>query len=199
MATELISPGAAEFRALFRTFQRSVFRLETLQVYATYVGEEASVAAFVAGRREPPDPTHDAWVAQIAENVRAGKAVQRVHVVREPLSSYLRYELTWGYAPNVRAGEDVRIVALAGDDSWPGELPEPGVDFWLFDSRKLYRQHYDDEGRLQGMELVVNPTKIASACSWRDVALRLGISWEAYLRGRPELAGHLALARASSE
>jgi Family of unknown function (DUF6879) len=67
-----------------------VFRLETLQSYATYAGEEESVAAFVAGRREPSDPTHDAWVAQIAANVRAGKTVQRVHVVREPLSSDLR-------------------------------------------------------------------------------------------------------------
>lgn len=161
--------------------------------------DEESVAAFVAGRREPSDPTHDAWVAQIAANVRAGKTVQRVHVVREPLSSYLRYELTWGYAPNVRAGEDIRIVPLAEDDSWPAELAEPGADFWLFDSQELYRQHYSDEGRLLGMELRVDPTEIARACSWRDTALRLGISWEAYLRERPELAGYLALARASSE
>ena len=199
MPTELIPQGAAEFRALFGTFQRSVFRLESLQVYATYAGEEESVAAFVAGQREPPDPPHDAWVAQIAANVQAGKAVQRVHVVREPLGNYLRYELTWGYAPNVRAGEDIRIVSLAENDSWPAALPEPGVDFWLFDSQTLYRQHYDGGGRLLGMERCAGRVEVAHACSWRDAALHLGISWKEYLASHPELADHLAFARVPSE
>jgi len=54
----------------------------------------------------------------IGDAVRAGKVFQRVHVVREPLTDYLRYEFGWSYPPYVEAGEDIRIlVAQAG--SWP--------------------------------------------------------------------------------
>ena len=41
----------------------------------------------------------------LAANHRAGRVQQRVHVVAEPLTAYLRYELTWQYGPNAAAGE----------------------------------------------------------------------------------------------
>ncbi|MGH3937593.1 MAG: DUF6879 family protein [Pseudonocardiaceae bacterium] len=60
----------------------------------------------------------------IDANARAGKAVQRVQVVLEPLTDYLRFELTWGYEPNVAAGEDVRIIPVGQGGSWPDDVPQ---------------------------------------------------------------------------
>ena len=50
--------------------------------------------------------------------VEAGKVFQRVHVVTEPLTDYLRYELGWSYPPNIEAGEDIRILPTQ-QGRWP--------------------------------------------------------------------------------
>ncbi|MGQ0779110.1 MAG: DUF6879 family protein [Pseudonocardiales bacterium] len=192
--TELIPPGARELRRVFIGFQYSMFRLETLQTYSD-PGEAEGIAAFLAGRPEPPDPDHDAWCAQIAVNVGAGKSVQRVHVVREPSSDYLRYELTWGYAPNVRAGEDVRIIPVRPTQDWPPGVPQD--DFWLFDDTELYRMHYSPDGTWLGVERVTEREAINASRVGRDAALRLGTPWATYLSDHPDLTRHLDLARTS--
>jgi hypothetical protein len=51
----------------------------------------------------PPDQEQDDGEATIREHRRAGRLLERVHVVVEPLTDYVRYELTWAYAPNVAA------------------------------------------------------------------------------------------------
>lgn len=186
MPTQLIPPGASEFPARFDAFSYSVFRLETLQSYGNS-GEDAAFAAFQAGDPPPPpDPSAQEWDAMIRRNAQAGRVQQRVHVVTEPLTGYMRFELS-GYARSVEAGEDVRIVHVAEDDSWPPDVPK--LDYFLFDSSEMYRHHYDDTGGWLGTEPICDPAMIASACRWRDAALRRSIPWEDYLRTHhPELA-----------
>ncbi|MCA1676263.1 MAG: hypothetical protein LC799_30170, partial [Actinobacteria bacterium] len=105
-------------------------------------------------------------------------------------SDYLRFELTWGYEPNVAAGEDVRIIPVNQDQPWPADLPHH--DYWLFDSAELYDLHYNRDGVWLGVEHVMDPVKIVNACRWRDAALHLGIPWSTYMRGKPQLIGHLS-------
>jgi hypothetical protein len=155
---ELIPPGAPEFRALFDTFEHSVFRLETLQAYQGS-RERELLADFLAGKPRPTDQLKADWTAMIAANARAGKAVQRVHVVTEPLTDYLRFELTWGYEPNAEAGEDIRIAPVR--DAWPRELPQH--DYWLFDAAQLYDMHYEPDGTWLGIEHVTDPARIVAA------------------------------------
>ncbi len=183
MPDQLISSGAPEFRALFDTFAHSVFRLEALQAYQG-ARERDLLADFLAGRPRPADPLKADWTSMITANVQAGKSVQRVHVVREPLTDYLRFELTWGYEPNAEAGEDIRVVRV--DDDWPRELPRH--DYWLFDATDLYDMHYDNDGVLLGVEHVTDPAKVVQACAWRDAALHLGVSWQRNVRDHPQLA-----------
>jgi hypothetical protein len=45
-----------------------------------------------------------------------GKRLQRVHILRSPLTEYLRFELGRGYVGNARAGEDIRIIGLASGE-----------------------------------------------------------------------------------
>ncbi|MGH3932930.1 MAG: DUF6879 family protein, partial [Pseudonocardiaceae bacterium] len=128
--TDLLAPGDLEFTRWFHRFRYSVFRLETLQTYKGS-GEDECLAAFGRGAAEPPpDPAEDAWAAMLRAHRDAGRTQQRVHVVTEPLSDYLAYELTWEYGPHAAAGEDIRIIPAT--TGWVADVPSE--DFWLFDS-----------------------------------------------------------------
>lgn len=181
-------PGVAELSAAFRTFRYSVFRLETLQVYAGS-GEDQGIVAFHRGDlAPPPDPAEDEWSAQLRVNRAAGRIQQRVHVVIEPISPYLAYELTWEYGPHVAAGEDVRIIPVI--DNWPSDVPR--ADFTLFDSRILFRLHYASDGTWLGAERVEDdPGAVSDACFARDAALCQATSWREFMARYPELTQRL--------
>ncbi len=182
----LIQPG--NFMDQFREFSYTAYRLETLQSYAGS-GEDEELAAFAAGHPQPHTPAGEEWTAMLAANHRAGKTQQRVHVVTEPISPYMRYELTWAYAPNVAAGEDVRIIPIQQGSEWPYGLPRQ--DYWLFDSRDLYVMHYDGGGTWLGVEHMEDPEQIVSACYWRDAALYRAVPWREYIATRPDLHRYL--------
>lgn len=197
MTVHLLPPDSPELNVCFGEFRHSVFRLETLQEYRGS-GEDEALAAFARGDAVPPyDPTDEPWEAMIRRNVAAGRAVQRVHVVVEPLTEYLRYELTWAYGRNAAAGEDIRIIPVNRARPWPDELPH-GVDYWLFDSIRLYHQHYADDGTWLGTEHVTDPARIVLADAWRGVALQLAQPWLAYVHGDPELKARLAASKLMS-
>jgi hypothetical protein len=181
----LIAPE--DFWKPFQEFAYSVYRLETLQVYGGS-GEADMIEAFTTGKPWPQNDLKDAWTANIAANHHAGKLQQRVHVVAEPLTSYMLFELTWSYGPNVEAGEDIRIIPVR-EGEWPDGLPHE--DYWLFDSRDLYVMHYDTDGTWLGAELVTEPSRVVDACHWRDAALCRATPWRNYIATHPELQHHL--------
>lgn len=180
-----LAPGTPEFMDRFSRFRYSAFRLETLPSYAAS-GEINSLRAFLAGQTPTPHPGKRQWVSWVRAAVQDGRWMQRVHVVAEPLTDYLHYEIAWAYAYNVAAGEDVRIVPVAEGQPWPTELPHS--DFWLFDSSELIDMVYAPGGTWLDAELVTDPGKIAAACRVRDAALFLGQPWADYVAARPELA-----------
>ncbi|MDQ3153016.1 MAG: hypothetical protein M3R63_15330 [Actinomycetota bacterium] len=175
----------AGFDAAFDTARASVFRLETLQAYGNS-GEDPALDAFVDGQPYVLTPGKRSWTSLVRDRRRAGCAMERVHVVTEPLTEYALFELTWGYTPNVRAGEDIRIIPVGEGEHWPATLPRD-TDFWLFDASTLYAMRYHQDGSWLGVDLVTDPYDIDQAVTWRDTALRLGIPWADYIRGRPHL------------
>jgi hypothetical protein len=132
---------------LFTTFRHTAFRLETLPAYA--IEEEAeSLRAWRAGEPRPAWQEDREWCRMVAGAKAAGKFMHRVRIVRRPLSEYIRLEFDWGYPDNIAAGEDIRILELAGDDQLPF-IPDPdrGYDFWCFDGVTIVRLEYDGTGR----------------------------------------------------
>lgn len=180
-------PGVEQLVAAFRTFRYSVFRLETLQVYVDPV-EDANIAAFHRGDPEPPpDPVEDEWAAMLRAHRDAGRVQQRVHVVMEPITEYLCYELCWEYGPHAAAGEDIRIIPVT--DRWPGDVPRS--DFSLFDSRLMFRLNYLPDGTWLGAEEVTDPTDVIAACVARDAALHHAMPWSEYMSRHPNLLRRL--------
>ena len=151
---------APDLGSLFRSFRSSAFRLECLSAYAVTEDDEAQAFDQWLRGEQPPE-TEREWPKLVASAVAAGKSMQRVRLVSEPPSQYLRFQMAWGYPANVAAGEDIRML----DHEQPGLLK---VDFWLFDDEVAVVLEYDDQGRF--LRPLVAET-VTPYCQARDLAL----------------------------
>lgn len=167
----------SDFGRLFTDFRHTAYRLETLQVYDVAY-EQESYAAWLAGDPDALRSLKGAWAVTVAQATAAGKRFQRVHVVEEPLTDYLRYEIE-GYRYNVEAGEDVRVIPVQRGQ-WPRELPHR--DYWLFDSAELWVMEYDEAGRFLGAVHVEDAEDTIMHGYWRDAALHEAIPYADYTR-----------------
>lgn len=165
-----------EFEAAFDSlFRESAFRLESLDNYA--VGpENEPFRRFLAGQPQEPD-WHKPWQDFVRRSLDEGKTMARVHVVTEPLSDYLRFEVTCGYPLSVDAGEDVRIIRR------PVRSPValPGHDFWMFNDSDVVVMDYDENGHFHGGETVSDIGEIAFYRRIRDVTMQHSIPLDDYL------------------
>lgn len=170
MITQRVIRDVADpaFGRLFTDVRRSWFRLETLQRYDVEY-EHDDLARFLRG--EPVTTTPGPWQAMIREHVAAGHDLVRVHVIEEPLTDYLRYELH-AYSPNVEAGEDVRLIPV-GRGGWPTGVPRH--DYWLLDDERLWLMDYDPRGTFEAARLVDDRVTVARHRRWRDTALARSI------------------------
>ncbi len=142
---------ADAWRRFFDSYEREAFRLETLPSYGV-ANEDKELQSFLAtGQLVIPDD--DQWLVRVRHFRATGRWVGRVHVLRQPLSDYLRYEFAV-YSHAVQAGEDVRILDLTDQ----AELGLPALDFWLFDNARVVRMDYDADGHQLGREWLEDST-----------------------------------------
>lgn len=171
----------ADLGSAFQNLTTSWFRLETLQAYDVEEEHESFAEFLRTGRLDSPGDVE--WRGMIAGHVAAGRSLQRVHVVEEPLTDYVRYEIA-EYVRNHEAGEDIRLLPVPAGE-WP-EGPPQGTDFWLLDdgqpSQSAWAMAYDDEGRFLGVEEVQDPDLIDTYRKWRDTALGLSVPLNDYRR-----------------
>ncbi|NYI87952.1 hypothetical protein HNR02_001275 [Amycolatopsis endophytica] len=158
--------------ALFREFERSAFRLETLQTY-TIPRDQASYGLFLAGEPKPED-YNLTWQASVRQHVVAGRTMQRAKVVRRPFSDYTRYLFAWAIPGNIAAGEDYRILDLTDR-----ELGLPSQDFWLFDDETVLLLNFNPDGTLRDRELA-DPADLDLYRRWRDLALAEAVPFGEY-------------------
>ncbi|MEU4332989.1 DUF6879 family protein [Nonomuraea dietziae] len=172
-------PAGPDFVALFTQFEHTAFRLEIRDRY----NSPSETNRFALHRAGDPawldlDRVERAdWFELMRTATGAGKRVERVRVVTEPHTDYIRFEadMTPG---NLEAGEDIRYLprthpVVAGLPSW---------DYWLFDSRLVARLVFDDDDRLQGAELLDDPGRVVEHCVWRDVAWHYAIPYREYFK-----------------
>jgi hypothetical protein len=154
----LIGP---EFAGLFRSFEHTAYRLETRDTYHS-PNETTALEQFVAG--EPVDMGwFQNWLTMIREATAEGRRFRRVRVVTIPLTDYSRFGLFCSQYTN-EAGEDIRYLAR---DLVRG-LPD--YDYWLFDSRKLVKMHFDAQAHFLGGEIIEDPVEVVQHNYWRDAA-----------------------------
>jgi hypothetical protein len=109
----------------------------------------------------------------VRQATTAGKSMQRVRVVRQPLSDYVRMEFEWGYPDNIAAGEDIRILELGTDDI--SDVLDH--DYWLFDDATVVRLEYTDDGSF------IRPVAVSDITSYRRcraVAMARAVAFHVY-------------------
>jgi hypothetical protein len=173
---------SAEFAEVIHEFQHTAFRLEQQPTYLEDV-EADLLAAFLRGEPRSANsvPELRQWFDQIAEHVRQGRRIERVRIQRTPPTDYQRFERSMD-PENIAAGEVMRYLTWERAHE-VGLLPEAGRDdWWLLDSSKLVIMRFDDQGRRIGHVLVTDPTAVAKACEWRDLAVHHSVPADARTR-----------------
>jgi len=168
-----------DFDSLFR---HRVFRLETLDWYDA-PNEHEPYARFLAGK--PADLAwREPWKRLVRDVRASGRIMQRVHIVSEPISDYIRFELLRVYPANVEAGEDVRIL---GRSSVMGMLTGNlfqgllNADFWLFDDRLVAFLAYTPDGSVEHVKLIEDGRFVRACMRHREDALRDAIPLAEYV------------------
>ena len=154
-------PEAASFDALISQCHRTAIHLEMRDAYG--IADEAErIARWREGYR--PDPADRAswwrpWHDLIAATVARGVTIRRARVVSEPLSEYIRYELS-GTFKNIASGEQVRWLPRR----LTSDLLLPGNDFWVFDDHTVRFGLFAGDSTHVGYELTHKP-QVIQACT----------------------------------
>lgn len=164
------------FAELFRRFSRSAWRWEAQGTYR----QPDEVEPWQRWRDGIAVATDLDWLRPWLDEVRsatsAGKRFERVRVMTEPPTEYLRWQMEVTPA-NIQAGEEIRILAA----SEARALNLPDQDFWLFDDERVAVLHFSSDD-LEGAEIITDPATVARYRSWRDVAWQHAVAFEDYVK-----------------
>jgi hypothetical protein len=154
-----------DLRCIGNTAKESAFRLETLPQYLV-PQEVDEFAAWQAGESVPlRTPENSPGLARVQRDIARGFRWYRVHILDQPLTAYLRFELYGYLLENQPAGTEIYVVDR-GDHAALAELHE---DFIIFDDEIAVQMVYDDEGHFLYPELI---NDIEPYRHMRDTSLR---------------------------
>jgi hypothetical protein len=163
-----VTPTPAEFVAEAKRYAQ---RLEMRDGYMT---SDPWYQAWQAGRfdeYEAPRP----WLDLIRETVGRGVIVQRLRIISEPPSDYIRFEHATT-AGNIAAGERVRWLPRRR----AARLALPGTDCWIRDGKEVLLSHYTGDGEVAGRELVTDLDVVDICRDGFMFAWELGVPHEDY-------------------
>jgi hypothetical protein len=165
-----------QWHELLRWYQRSAFRLEQQPIYLSDV-EAGSLNAWLAGETTPPAPDYkadpstygaDTWAARVKALIDAGRTMERVRIEHDPPTPYQQWR-RWIGQRHMAAGETHRYLSRSTAIDI-GLLPAAGKDdWWLIDEERLIRFPFVNHRRA-GAILVTDPSEVAQAVQWRDLA-----------------------------
>lgn len=174
---------AQELGLHLRKATRSLFRLEMEPVYEVPT-DGTDFQRYLADEPGPDMDRKGRWLAFLREQRDKGIYRHRVRVLTTPLSDYDRYACEWGYAYNVPAGDDTRIL----DVTTLLKLPETfwqWHDFWLVDDECAICMEYNRRGNFMGAYLV-DPDAVDQYRRIRDTAWPLAAPFVDWWAQHPE-------------
>ncbi|GII90119.1 DUF6879 family protein [Sinosporangium siamense] len=177
-----------EFLDLFRRMRHGAFRLE-LRDHYNVPAERERWEAFQEADWARLDALNRvqraAWMELMRSVAAAGRSVERVRVVTEPPTDYVRFELR-SNSGNAEAGEDIRYLAR---DLAAG-LDLPADDYWMFDSRQVAIMRFGGDDVLKAIGLVDDPDIVAHYVAGRHAVWSRAVPYEEYVRRWPVGAEH---------
>lgn len=140
----------------FETFQESAFRLEGLPRYTV----ENETAAYDEFKKSGKVHTllNPEWREFVESSVKAGKTIQRLRLLSQPLTDYEEFEIKT--YPGSPVGEDIRVVSR---DQFSDKYQ---YDFWLFDGRWVAKMNYKDNGEFIDFDIYELDSKELAGCNY---------------------------------
>lgn len=162
-----------EFEGMFRESMRA-FHLELRDDYRV----EDEKVPFEKWLKGVPDDFEwrVEWLSFIKEVTTRGVRVERVRVVTEPHSDYVRWELALD-PQNIEAGEDVRYLPRRHAES----IVFPAEDCWLFDDDRLVLSLFKPEGGSGGFARERDPDLIGQYWAVCDEAWSRAVPYIKYV------------------
>ena len=164
-----------ELGALLAGVRRSSWRWECQGYYAV---DAAEVDAWRAGRDVEQTDDDRAWLAYIVRLRDTGVPFERVRMLTEPLTDYLRWMLDTTHI-NVAAGEDIRWIEQAR----ARRLGMPDYDFYLLDDERVAFLRFDDAAELVGVDVDDDVDIVRTHQHWRERVWPLATRHDDYIAG----------------
>jgi hypothetical protein len=128
------------------------FKLEVLQDYSAE-DDDPSLQAWLKGDKQRSlellDDEDPEFTSDCRQKTNQGTKLTRVHIVEEPLSSYMQWEIEYYKRISIPArGEQIYLVNAKD----LADLQIPSADLILFDDRHAVLNNYDKNGRMIGAE-----------------------------------------------
>ncbi|MQA08436.1 MAG: hypothetical protein GEU98_07755 [Pseudonocardiaceae bacterium] len=162
---EWVGPGSDFFR-LCTEYRRSSWRWECQGVYHE-PDEQEPIRQWREGHQDLS--FMDGWVATIRRLRAEGKTFERVRMVTEPPTEYLRWMFSFTHV-NIEAGEDIRWIT----EGRARQISMPEHDFYLFDDDRVAILHFGEHG-VSGAEVTDDPEVLTQHQRWRDLVWPLAI------------------------
>lgn len=128
----------------FSKFKRSAKRLELFQEYHMAGQEWDSYQKYLRGEFVPIFDDLKEWNEQLLEYKKQGKMVERIRLIKVPVSSYLKFEIDIGYLPSSLYGQQVKFILEKDFDLL--NVDHLKNDFWIFDDEIVFEMLYDENG-----------------------------------------------------
>lgn len=181
-------PGIAEMEVhdlgdyLDQRHKTDLLRVQTLGSYGAAT-DGNDFHRYLSGAAYPESPARDEWFAQLRAEAAAGRIRRNLHIVREPITPYLRYAMEWGYVYNIAAGQECRILTV-GDTTAAAHLFKVG-DFNVVEGLAVVRLRYDDNGTRIGA-VKVSADAAESYAALAELAWGLGTDFTVWWEQHPQ-------------
>jgi hypothetical protein len=143
MTTLSLKEAGEKWDRFFTETQSSIFKAEVLQDYSA-IDDGPSWQAWQRGdkaeslRLDQEDPDLQEWIQKCKEKELT---IQLVHVVDNPLTNYMQWEIETAYK-GIFIPSGAYDISLVDRATVPN-LALPDGDFWIFDSERVVKWNYE--------------------------------------------------------
>ena len=154
MQTLDLKNGSDEFNRLFAAAKKTMFKVEVLQDYSA-VDDSPSLRAWLNGDIEKSKQIaqEDAGIIAWRQKCLTSPAdITRVHVVDEPFTDYLNWEMEIIYRDSLLRNKAEKILLVFSATLLDKQLPSG--DFWIFDNKTVLQWEYEQgRGKVVGAKI----------------------------------------------
>lgn len=156
-----------------------IFKLELLSHYKV-PEEKENFERFLSGEPREKSEGVEEWRELLERGIQKGQIFNRVHVLPDVLSDYLRYEIEWGYFYTSKAGENIYLI---NESEYLDLLPQKftPTDAFIFDNENVFEMLYEKDGEFRGTRPVEDKLKSEQYIALKRKLLEKSLPFEDYL------------------